>query len=675
MVSWPRFPVRWVLREDASVRRIVLFGDAPPKDTDLANQVFTLAQNVFGGSAALASVSTSADGLLTSVMVSATTDDGTPINRGVEIYSIVVGGDADAVAAFSAIADDNRGLQFHADTVSDVVGLLMDAVTGPYLVATNGTSGDDDLDGTIVGDRIAGLGGSDTIHGREGGDFLYGGAGNDALFGDSGDDNLDGGAGDDTLTGGTGNDVYVVDSTADVVIEAANEGFDTVRTYVSFGAATRYRGVGIAWHRFAHGRGNQGNNTIVGNSAANLMIGAGGADILDGKGGNDLLLGGPGSDNIHGGDGDDTIYGVEAPGGISEGSGHLTISAGTNNNTLATAMDISQLFSFESDADIAESTTVPHVSIAGTGDGHVHYYAVNVGAAGAVLTLDIDYGSGDAGTASFDSAIAVYDANGILLGSNDDSSTSNGAGGSISSLDSYLAFPVTQPGTYVLAVGTYSGSGVANIPVGGTYVLQVSVSGVPLGGGVDSVGDALFGDSGTDRLIGGAGNDTLNGGAGVDTLTGGAGNDRFQFNSPTDGLDTITDFLSGSDQIALSHTGFGLAGTGSLQAAGVDFVLGPTAVSTHPTVLYSHNVFYFDADGTGAGAAVALANVGGTSASDLAVTTPTLAGGTVVATGDFNGDGTTDILWQQSNHQLTQWLMQNTGILSQTNVGSTGCQR
>ena len=52
-------------------------------------------------------------------------------------------------------------------------------------------------------------------------------------------------------------------------------------------------------------------------------------------------------------------------------------------------------------------------------------------------------------------------------------------------------------------------------------------------------------------------------------------------------------------------------GTGSLQAAGVDFVLGPTAVSTHPTVRYNHNVFYYDADGTGAGAAVALTNVGG----------------------------------------------------------------
>ena len=58
--------------------------------------------------------------------------------------------------------------------------------------------------------------------------------------------------------------------------------------------------------------------------------------------------------------------------------------------------------------------------------------------------------------------------------------------------------------------------------------------------------DWLDGGAGKDVLAGGAGNDTLTGGAGNDTLTGGAGNDYFDFNSLSDGHDTITDFSPGS---------------------------------------------------------------------------------------------------------------------------------
>ncbi|MDB9329762.1 beta/gamma crystallin-related protein, partial [Nodularia spumigena CS-591/04] len=50
------------------------------------------------------------------------------------------------------------------------------------------------------------------------------------------------------------------------------------------------------------------------------------------------------------------------------------------------------------------------------------------------------------------------------------------------------------------------------------------------------------GTSGNDNLVGTSGNDTLLGLGGQDTLTGGLGADKFRFNSPSERMDTITDF-------------------------------------------------------------------------------------------------------------------------------------
>lgn len=76
-------------------------------------------------------------------------------------------------------------------------------------------------------------------------------------------------------------------------------------------------------------------------------------------------------------------------------------------------------------------------------------------------------------------------------------------------------------------------------------------------------GDKLFGGNGGDRIDGGKGNDAIFGGDGKDaivgdkgddTLTGGKDADRFVF-ARFDGVDTITDFVSGLDTISLAETG------------------------------------------------------------------------------------------------------------------------
>jgi len=73
--------------------------------------------------------------------------------------------------------------------------------------------------------------------------------------------------------------------------------------------------------------------------------------------------------------------------------------------------------------------------------------------------------------------------------------------------------------------------------------------------------DILMGGNGTDFLVGSAGNDLLNGDNGNDTLTGGLGSDILTGGNDKDifvfasgeGIDTITDFKLGTDQIGLTE--------------------------------------------------------------------------------------------------------------------------
>ncbi|NJK58457.1 MAG: tandem-95 repeat protein [Pleurocapsa sp. SU_5_0] len=112
--------------------------------------------------------------------------------------------------------------------------------------------------------------------------------------------------------------------------------------------------------------------------------------------------------------------------------------------------------------------------------------------------------------------------------------------------------------------------------------------------------DELAGEAGDDVLFGDNGNDTLIGGLGNDTLNGGRGSDSFVFNSPNEGVDTITDFNLNDDTLVFSAAGFG----GDLIAGEVEsemFTVGATATSEEHRFIYdagSGDLFY-DIDGTG----------------------------------------------------------------------------
>ncbi len=112
------------------------------------------------------------------------------------------------------------------------------------------------------------------------------------------------------------------------------------------------------------------------------------------------------------------------------------------------------------------STTIPHVTIEGTGDLTADFYEFEVPATGRVI-IDIDNTS-----PGLDTSITLF-RGGTFIASNDNSPTSFGDGGSTSDRDSFIE-TVVPAGTYTIMV---TSSGVSVLPNGASYTLQVSVEG------------------------------------------------------------------------------------------------------------------------------------------------------------------------------------------------------
>lgn len=119
---------------------------------------------------------------------------------------------------------------------------------------------------------------------------LVGWYGDDTLKGGAGNDTLSGGGGVDSLVGGDGDDEYHVYG-ADVVVEAAGDGVDTV--FVT-GGGSYVLGAGIENATMDEG-------TLTGNAKDNVLTSDGYGLLIKGLGGNDTLKGGG-----MGGTGDDT---------------------------------------------------------------------------------------------------------------------------------------------------------------------------------------------------------------------------------------------------------------------------------------------------------------------------------------------------------------------------------
>ncbi len=205
--------------------------------------------------------------------------------------------------------DDSDGLRGTTGLDTIHAGVDNDTVYG---LAGNdtlyGDSGDDSLDGGAGADKLWGGDGSDLLFSGAGADYLYGEAGADNLQGGDDNDYLDGGADNDNLAGGAGNDVYIVDSVGDRVMEAANAGFDIIRSSVSIATLVdNVEAVQLQGTADLNATGNGQANNLQGNAGGNILSGNGGVDTINGNDGDDVVAGGTGNDLLRGGLGADSF--------------------------------------------------------------------------------------------------------------------------------------------------------------------------------------------------------------------------------------------------------------------------------------------------------------------------------------------------------------------------------
>src|SRR5262249_33822809 len=144
------------------------------------------------------------------------------------------------------------------------------------------------------------------------------------------------------------------------------------------------------------------------------------------------------------------------------------------------------------------------------------------------------------------------------------------------------------------------------------FTLPAGIENLTLFEGPSGTGNDLdntivaFGNINRYAMDGAGGNDTLVGAANSsDLMTGGAGNDVFRFVSdPGFGgtLDSVTDFVSGSDTLQFDNTGAGFADLGAagrFSATDERFFFGQSAHDASDRLFYDGLNLLYDPDGTG----------------------------------------------------------------------------
>jgi Ca2+-binding RTX toxin-like protein len=120
------------------------------------------------------------------------------------------------------------------------------------------------------------------------------------------------------IEGGHGDDRYLLNVEGAVILENFGQGFDLVRSSVSFTVGSYIEQVNLIGNGDIDATGNDQANHLQGNAGRNVLRGEAGSDFLVGLTGNDTLFGGAGDDvfNFQRGSGKDTVMDFEA--GIDE---------------------------------------------------------------------------------------------------------------------------------------------------------------------------------------------------------------------------------------------------------------------------------------------------------------------------------------------------------------------
>jgi serralysin len=295
-------------------------------------------ENAIGGSGDDTIIGNAANNVLnggagTDTLSYETADAGVTVSLGLTTAQNTVGAGTDTVSGFERLIGSA-----HADVLT----------AGATTIYMDGGSGDDVLNSVAANDvTMLGGDGNDTFIVGTGAFVANGGAGFNTIDGSTSTAGLvlstssatniqefigsnyadhltstgtgvqlSGGGGDDTLTsivggdllvGGTGNDTYVISpSSTDQIVENPGGGIDTVvpRSNYTLGAnlenLTLYEN--LPWDPYAGASVGGGpppeNWTATGNDVANVIIGNLGDDVLTGLGGADTLTGGGGADTF-----------------------------------------------------------------------------------------------------------------------------------------------------------------------------------------------------------------------------------------------------------------------------------------------------------------------------------------------------------------------------------------
>jgi VCBS repeat-containing protein len=519
---------------------------------------------------------------------------------GLEGNDILNGGKG-ADTMLGGTGDDTYLVDNTGDIVIEAAGEGTDVVQSgaSYVLSENienlTLSGTTNINGTgnTLDNILTGNSGDNVISGMEGSDTLYGNAGNDKL---------DGGAGTDTLIGGAGNDIYVVDNTADTVLENAAQGIDSIFASVDYALSDNVEKLTLTGTDNISATGNMLNNVLNGNTGDNALYGMAGNDALVGDAGNDFLDGGTGTDAMLGGTGND-VYVVDNIGDLvveNTGEGtdtvqssitytlantveNLTLTGNTSINGTGNMSDnvligsdggniLSGLDGNDTLIDRAGNDTLDGGSGAdsmagGTGDDI--YIVDNIG---DVITENTDAGV-DTVQSSVTYTLTDNVENLILTGTDNLGGTGNalnnnitGTGGN-NTLDGGAGVDTLTGAAgndiYIVdnsadVVVENAGEGIDSVFASADYVLSDNIENLTLTGAADinGTGNALdniiTGNSGNNALNGMAGNDTLDGGVGIDTMSGGTGNDTYYVDDTADAI--VENLGEGTDNVLASAT-------------------------------------------------------------------------------------------------------------------------
>jgi Ca2+-binding RTX toxin-like protein len=333
-----------------------------------------------------------------------------------------------------------------------------------------------------------GSGGNDTINGGSGNDTIKGNAGDDVIAFNLGNDTLEGGTGNDTISGGAGAD--------NIKGDAGNDSID----------------------------GGTGNDTIDGGDGNDTIHAGDGADQIKGSGGNDLIYAGDGNDTINAKDGNDTVYGeagndsieTAADGGTAYGgSGNDTIKGGSGNLNASGGAD-DHFINSGAGNDRLEGGTGNDTVTTGSGKD----------------TVIFSDGDGNDVITDFSDILDKLEitSNGITSYSDVQARMTNIAGDTRITLDDGSTITIKGQGPGDLSASNFTINLTPDGTVTGTNSGDVMGTGYADAqgdeiDGADGNDDVIYGLGGRDTINAGAGDDTIDGGADDDSIDGGTGAD------------------------------------------------------------------------------------------------------------------------------------------------------